>query len=251
MHHLLFSGRGADHPIARADARLKLVCALTLLAMVISSPGRAFPLLVSLLSLGLCLTLGVGPRTLLIRFSEPLFIAATLLLLKLFFSGSIPLFTLHFAGIELVGYRDGLAQGMLIASRVTGAVSVLAAVGFSTEFTELMAAFSWLRVPQLLIDLSLFAWRYLFLLFEDAQVVYLAQRNRLGYAGWRRGLRSLGTLTGVLVIKAFDNSQQITTAMVQRGYDGELPLLRHKPFVTAELCLSCLFLAGMGLVRSL
>jgi cobalt/nickel transport system permease protein len=101
-------------------------------------------------------------------------------------------------------------------------------------------------MPRGFVEVALFAWRYLFVLFDDAQVVYAAQRNRLGYANYRRGLRSFGTLAGALVIKAFDNSQQITTAMVQRGYDGNLPLLRHKPFRTVEIAWSLLFVAVLG-----
>ena len=95
----------------------------------------------------------------------------------------------------------------------------------------------------------MFAWRYLFLLFDDAQVVYAAQKNRLGYAGYRRGLRSFGTLAGALVIKAFDNSQTVTTAMVQRGYDGTMPLLRHRPFKFAEVVASLCIVVGMGILR--
>jgi len=51
---------------------------------------------------------------------------------------------------------------------------------------------------------------------------------------------------GALVIKAFDNSQTITTAMVQRGYDGSMPLLRHKPLRVKEVALSMTFLLAMG-----
>lgn len=249
MHHFSRQTVDASHWISRVDPRVKLLSAMALLGMVISCQAVAFPLLVSLLCLGLCRGLGVSAKTFALRFSEPAFIAATVLVLKLFSAGSVPLFSLHLAGFELVGHRDGLMEGVHIASRIAGGVSILALVGFSTPFTELMAALSWLRVPQVLIDVALFAWRYLFLLLEDAQVVYQAQRNRLGYVGYRRGLRSFGTLAGVLVIKAFDNSQSITTAMVQRGYDGAMPMLLHKPFVAAEVALSFLFIAGMGIIR--
>jgi cobalt/nickel transport system permease protein len=116
----------------------------------------------------------------------------------------------------------------------------------------MMAALAWLRLPRGFIEIALFAWRYLFLLFDDAQVVYSAQKNRLGYVGYRRGLRSFGTLAGALVIKAFDNSQNITTAMVQRGYDGTMPLLKHKPFRVAEVLVSLLVIVVMGVMwRSL
>jgi cobalt/nickel transport system permease protein len=251
MHHLSPHIGGQSHSISRVDPRVKLVTALALLVMVISSHGIGFSVLVAILCLGLCLSIGVSAKTLALRFSEPLFIAATILILKLLFSGAVPLFSLHVAGFELVGHRDGLLEGVRVASRIVAGASLLAVVGFSTPFTELMAALSWLRVPQVLIEVALFAWRYLFLLLEDAHVVYNAQKNRLGYVGYRRGLRSFGTLAGVLVIKAFDNSQSITTAMTQRGYDGQMPLLLHKPLQAAEVISAIVVVIALGAVRVL
>jgi cobalt/nickel transport system permease protein len=251
MHHFTRQLHDGSHPVSRIDPRVKLLSAVALLVMVISCRGIAFPVLVAVLCLGLCFSLGISLRTLAFRFSEPLFIAATVVLLKLFFAGSVPLFSLHVAGFELTGHSDGLLEGVRIACRILGGVSLLAAVGFSTPFTDLMAALSWLKVPQVLIDIALFAWRYLFLLLEDAQVVYNAQKNRLGYVGYRRGLSSFGTLAGVLVIKAFDNSQSITTAMVQRGYDGDMPLLLHKPFKAAEVAFALVLVLGMAALRAI
>lgn len=250
MNHFRTHSCHADHPLRRLDPRVKLACALALLVMVISCQGVVFPLLVGIASLALCLHLGTPPRILALRFSEPLFIALTVLVLKAFLSGNDPLATLPLGGYQLSVYRDGLAAGGLIASRIAGGVTLLAVVGFSTPFTELMAAFSWFRVPQVLVDVALFAWRYLFLLMEEAQVVYNAQKNRLGYVGFRRALSSLGTLAGVLVIKAFDNSQSITTAMVQRGYDGTMPASLHRPLRVVEVASACCFLAAMAALRS-
>ena len=246
MRHTLHQSHAADTLLTLIDPRVKLVSALALLVMVISSRGFLFPLLVGGLGLAFCLGMGIRLRLLAVRFAEPLFIAVMIVVLKLFFVGHEPLFSLHLAGFDLVGHRDGLQEGLLIAGRIGGAVALVAAVGFSTPFTELMAALSWLRMPRGFIEVALFAWRYLFVLFDDAQVIYAAQKNRLGYAGYRQGLRSFGTLAGALVIKAFDNSQQITTAMVQRGYDGNLPLLRHKPFQAAEIVWSALFVVVLG-----
>ena len=109
-----------------------------------------------------------------------------------------------------------------------------------------LAALAWLRLPRGFIEVTIFAWRYLFVLADDAQVIHAAQRNRLGYVGIRRSCRSLGTLAGALVIKAFDSSQTMTIAMTQRGYDGTLPLMKHKPFRTFELLASMLFVAVMA-----
>jgi cobalt/nickel transport system permease protein len=245
MHQLTRQMDKTDHWLTRLDPRVKLLSFLFLLAMVISCRGFAFPLLLAAVSLALCPALGVRPGLLLVRFAEPLFIAVMVIILKLFCSGSTPLFSLHIAGFEAVGHRDGLMDGLFIASRIFGAVSLTALLGFSTSFTDLMGALAWLRAPRGFIEISLFAWRYLFVLFDDAQVVYAAQKNRLGYAGVLRGVRSFGTLAGTLVIKAFDNSQSIAVAMAQRGYDGNMPLLRQKPFRITEILCSIGFLLVM------
>ena len=34
--------------------------------------------------------------------------------------------------------------------------------------------------------------------------------------------------------------------MVQRGYDGNMPLLKHRSFKLSEVAASALFLVGMG-----
>lgn len=251
MRHTLQHSTPFSHPLTLLDARIKILAALALLIMVISSHSMLFPLAAAFAGLALCLSSGVRVRILLLRFAEPLLIALMVILLKLFFSGAIPLFTVKLAGLTIVGHSDGLREGLLIASRIAGAVSVVAAAGFSTPFTEVMGSLAWMRLPRGLIEVMVFAWRYLFLLFDDAQVIHAAQRNRLGYAGFGRGLRSFGTLTGALVIKAFDSSQTMTTAMVQRGYDGTLPIFRHKPLRVGEALPALLLVICMGVLWGL
>lgn len=248
MHRFERETTAKSHLLNRIDPRVKLISVLALLMMVISGRGFLFPLLIGAVSLGLCLGLGITPKRLFTRFAEPAFIASMVVLLKLFCSGTLLLFSIRIFGLEITGHRDGLMDGLFIASRIGGAVSLVALLGFSTSFTDLMAAFSWLRVPRGFVEVTMFAWRYLFVLFDDAQVVYAAQKNRLGYVGFFRGLRSFGTLTGALVIKAFDNSQTITTAMTQRGYDGNMPLMGQRPLRFRELALSLTFLLAMGVV---
>jgi len=246
MRHFHSQTAVTRHALTGIDPRVKLLAALAMLVMVVSHRGTGFPLLAAGLGGGICLFLRVRPRLLLLRFAEPLFLAGMVLLLKSLFSGSEPVWSTSVLGLEIALHRDGFHEGLRIACRITGAVAVVAAVGFATPFTELLAALAWLRVPRGLIEVTIFAWRYLFVLADDAQVIHAAQRNRLGYVGLQRGIRSFGTLAGALVIKAFDSSQAMTTAMVQRGYDGTLPLLQHKPFRPVEVVPAVAVVTLMG-----
>ncbi len=153
-----------------------------------------------------------------------------------------------FLNINISGYKDGLMDGLMIAVRIMGAVSIVTVMGFSTPFTEFIAGLSWLKVPKGFIEILMFAYRYIFVLFDDAMVIYNAQKNRLGYSNIRRGLGSFGILTGSLMLKAFEHSHNITVSMIQRGYDGNMPILKHKPFKLSEVVVSVLAITAMGIV---
>jgi len=237
-----------DNMLSRVDARVKLLVALTILIMVLSYRGFALPLLVTSICLFLCIKMRIPLKVFILRFSEPVFIASIIILLKFFFSGNDVMFSVNIMGIKLAGHRDGLMDGLMIASRIVGAVSIIAVLGFSTPFTEFIACLSWLKVPKGFIEILMFAYRYIFVLLEDAMVIYSAQKRRLGYLSIRRGLSSFGTLTGSLIIKAFDHSRNITTAMIQRGYDGSIPMLKHKPFKAGEIIASAVVITVMGFV---
>lgn len=237
-----------DHILSKIDARIKLLVALTILAMVLSYKGFALPLLVTSICLFLCIKMKIPLRVFMLRFSEPVFIASIILLLKFLFSGNDVMFSANIIGFKISGYKDGLVDGLMIASRILGAVSIVAVMGFSTPFTEFMAGLSWFRVPKGLIEIVMFAYRYIFVLLEDALVIYNAQKNRLGYSSMRRGLNSFGVLSGSLILKAFEHSQNTTVAMVQRGYDGNMPMLRHRPFQASEIVISALCIIALGLV---
>lgn len=235
-----------EHLLSRIDARVKLLVAIIILIMVLSYKGFVFPLFVVSLSLVLCIRMKIPLRIFILRFSEPMFIALVLVILKFLFSGDDEIISLNLLGIRIAGYRDGLADGLMIASRIIGAVSIVAVLGFSTPFTEFMAGLSWFRVPKGFIEILMFAYRYIFVLLEDAMVIYNAQKNRLGYSSIRRGLSSFGILTGSIVFKAFEHSQNITVAMVQRGYTGDIPIAMHRPFKMGDIATAILIIAVMG-----
>lgn len=230
------------------DARIKLIFAILLLGLVLSYTGIFFPVFVILVSILTCIRLRLPLRVFLLRFSEPLFIASILILLKFFFTGKNAMFMMNFANFTITGYSDGLREGLMIACRILAATSIVALLGFSTIFTELIAALSWLKIPRGFTEILMFAYRYIFVLFEEAQVIYNAQKNRLGYSNARRGLSSFGVLSGSLVLKAFEHNQNLTVAMVQRGYDGNIPTLKHKPFKLHEVILSALVITILAFI---
>jgi cobalt/nickel transport system permease protein len=237
-----------DHFLSKIDVRAKLIVVIALLIMVLSYKGIMFPLLIAASCFLLCVKMRIPARVLFLRIAEPLFLAGMVLLLKLLFTGHEVFFTASLFGLKISGHRDGLIQGLTIASRIIGGVSIVMAFGFATPFTELLSGLSWLRMPKQFVEIMMFAYRYIFIFLEDGMTIYNAQKNRLGYAGMRRGMRSFGTLAGSLVIRGFDQSQKTSEAMIQRGYTGDMPVLKCSPLRFGELAVAAVFIIFAGAI---
>ena len=115
-------------------------------------------------------------------------------------------------------------DGGLIASRVLGSVSVIVVLCMVTLAGDIFSALRWARLPRTWVELAMLMYRYIFTLFEQATSVLSAQKIRLGYAGLRRSLRSMGNLGGVVILRSIDQAERTHEAMVARGYEGLLPI---------------------------
>ena len=191
-----------DNWLTRVDARVKVSSALLLVIINLWS-GSVISSIIFTVSI-LCLAiLRIPVRTIFFRLLEPFGVAGVAILVKIYFAG-----------------WPGIYDGILIASRVLGAVSIILLLSMTTPVDALLKALTWFRVPRTWTDVALLTYRYIFVLLEDAYVVYSAQRVRLGYLGVRRSFNSFGTLAGAIVIRAYDQAIATSQAMRLRGYVG-------------------------------
>lgn len=229
---------------ALIDVRIKLGLLAGLLVLVLTNKGFLFPLIILMLCCAVSFILKVPARRFFIRMAEPLFIIFVLLFLKSL-SGKDALFQINFIGLDFYIYKEGFLDGIKLSLRILAAVSAVSVFGFSTPYAEILGGLLWFRIPRPLVEISMFALRYLKSFFEEANVIYGAQKNRLGYSSLRCSLNSFGILAGSLAIKAFDQAQATSTAMVQRGYDGKTACL-FKPAKAPgkwELALAGIFIS--------
>ena len=174
--------------IRRMDARAKVIASAACLVLAVASPNSAVPVTVGIVCFALLLVSGTPVKAVLFRISEPLFFALVIVLLKTFLTPGTPLARLELFGLKLSLSAQGLHAGLHIMARVFGAVFVVLFLTMTTPVHKLLSAAARLRVPKALVELSLFAYRYVFVLLDDAVTIYQAQKIRLGYAG-RGGVR--------------------------------------------------------------
>lgn len=109
-------------------------------------------------------------------------------------------------------------------------VGCLYFLSLSTPVPELLDALRRARVPEVVGDLAVLIYRYIFILFATFRSMRDAAASRLGYAGPVRSLRTTGRVYGGLLAHSFRRAQACFDAMESRCYDGGIRFLtREKP----------------------
>ncbi|SHF06655.1 cobalt/nickel transport system permease protein [Caldanaerobius fijiensis DSM 17918] len=123
--------------------------------------------------------------------------------------------------------KKGVATGILLFSRSLSIVSCLYFISLTTPMPEFMSVLKKMKVPSLLLDLMELIYRFLFVLIETAEQIYISQDSRLGYISFKTALNSLAYLISVLFIKSYTNAEQLYIAMESRCYNGDIRLLEN------------------------
>jgi cobalt/nickel transport system permease protein len=122
-------------------------------------------------------------------------------------------------------------DSILVATRLflksLASVSCLYFLTLTTPVFEVLSVLRKLKVPKLFIELMGLIYRFIFVLLDTANMIYISQNSRLGYSTMRNSYNSLGKLISALFISSYKRSQDIYTAMESRCYDGDINLLEN------------------------
>lgn len=229
--------------IHRLDARVKVIFTLAFVLFLSLAPARAWPAYILFLSLVLSAAvlsrLGIGfvqKRALL---ALPFALAA----LPLIFTGPPPTVLLPvFPGLQLSYSPDGLGRFASIALKSWISVQAAILLAATTRFPDLLFALQQLRVPKIFVAIVGLMWRYLFVISEEVLRLLRARASRSaslpgarragGSVAWRA--RVTGGMAGSLFLRSLERSDRVYSAMLSRGYNGELPAAESTPLAPAD-----------------
>lgn len=205
-----------DSPVARWDARWKLAAVLAVVGGVAAldhvAPAAA-ALAAGLLLLRVSRLPGRWVRGRLALFA----------LAAVPFLAVLPV-TLPGPGWDVgpvrVSERGLLAGAAVVLRCVAVGAFALVLIGTAPPHHTLAAAHR-LRVPGLLVLLTLLAYRYAFVLGDELRRLRVAVRVR-GFRprADRHGYRTLGHVTGAVLVRGAERADRVAAAMRCRGFDG-------------------------------
>lgn len=133
-------------------------------------------------------------------------------------------FSATFACVSLLSGTIDRAIGIPVKSFLS-ALGVLLVVA-TTPLPQILKAMESLGAPRMAILVIQFLYRYLFVIFEQAQHMRLAAMCRGGFGGGHRSkFKAAAGALAVLFGRSYERAEGIHQAMLARGFDGQLRLL--------------------------
>ncbi|MBU3143715.1 cobalt ECF transporter T component CbiQ [Clostridium sp. CF012] len=135
-------------------------------------------------------------------------------------------------GFSILNVKFGCTSESIIESikvlfRSLAAVSCLYFLSLSTPIVELLSVLKKLKVPKLFVELMSLIYRFIFIILETVNMIYISQNSRLGYSNLKTSYNSLGKLIGALFLSSYKRSQDMYTALESRCYDGDINVLEN------------------------
>jgi len=149
---------------------------------------------------------------------------------------------------RLIASSEGILYVFSITLKANAIIlSTIALIGTIPLF-KLSHALRHLRVPEKLVHLFFFTYRYITVLHRDYFLLHNAMKVR-GFvpATTIRTYKSYAYLIGMLFVKSYDRSKRIYQAMLLRGFHGSFPILYHFKIKRKD----CFFLIFMFFVTVL
>jgi cobalt/nickel transport system permease protein len=238
--------------VHRLDPRTKVIAALLFILAVSLTPFGHFAAYALLLTyvLAAAALAGVGAGYVLRRSVVALPFALAAVTLPFTVPGE-PLATLPlFGGIRVSDAGTVRFVSILVKSSISVQMAILLVA--VTSVPDLLWALRALRVPEPLVAITGFMYRYLFVLLDETSRLLRARAARSAAVEGQRSGGSLlwrgkvaGRMVGSLMLRSLERSERIYQAMTARGYAGQIrvlkvPRLRQEDIVA--LCVVVIFL---------
>ncbi|MDP3104745.1 MAG: cobalt ECF transporter T component CbiQ [Candidatus Methanoperedens sp.] len=230
MIHSTIDTIAHTNKLRHVDTRLKVVFAITTLLITVASTSPIPPILAFLTATILILfPAKIKLRTYLLLLLTPLFFGlVSLLLMSLFFGyADSPLYSFDILSHTFVVQREGVNMGLLVASRTFAGSACLFFLALTTPMTELFSGLRWLRIPEVVIELAMIIYRYIFVFLEEAERMWLASQMR-GESNFRTKIEVFSMLACTLFLRTIHQGEKLFVAMNSRCYDGETNSLCYR-----------------------
>jgi cobalt/nickel transport system permease protein len=237
---------------------VKLVVSLAMIVAITAlPPGAWISYLLCLTSIVFIVGLSSVRPVLIIKRSLVAIPFALVAFTLIFTIEGTPLTSVRLGNWSATATREGAIAFVSILIKAWLSVLVATLLVTTTKFPGVVAAMRSLRVPKVIVSVVSFMYRYIFVIADEALRLHRAREARsanprgesVGSIGWRA--KVLGGMIGSLFLRSYERSERIYSAMLSRGFDGELRTLRERKLSARDVLIVGAFAVYLSMLVAL
>ena len=214
MHLELDEFADRDSPLHRWDPRYKLAgLALILFAFSFVTDLRLLPAM-GAAAAAICILSRLPAGFFWRRMRYPGFFLLMLAVILPLFTGETVLLRLG----PLAVRQEGLMHLLLVAGKFVCILLVSLVLFGTARFLTTVRAMRHLGLPEALVDMALFSYRYIFKIGDDLRRMQTATTLRGFQSRNPRAMGTLAALAGSLLVRSYEQTDRVYRAMILRGY---------------------------------
>lgn len=224
----------------RLDPRVKIVTLLPYIIVVAVMNEITYPAIALLISTLMIIITRIDTKKLLNRMAV---VNTFILLLWFFLPFSYPGNTVFSIG-PLTATQGGFLFALSITLKANAIVLATIAILGTSEVFSLAHALVHMKMPKKLVYLFFFFYRYISVLHEE----YTTLKRAINVRAFRpktttHTYKTYAYLVGMLIVRSYDRSQRIYSAMLCRGFTGKFPIITHFHMHTRDYVFSVFMLS--------
>ena len=149
-----------------------------------------------------------------------LIISIIMILLNFSHNKEIFLYSIKIGNLYVGVTNESLKSAMHSFFRALSCLTCIYFIMLTTPFYQLIFVFKKLHLPDVVLEISMLMYRFIFIFMEEVSDIRKSQELRFGYINLKNGYNSFGLLVSMLFKRMMIRYDEMSIALDMKLYDG-------------------------------
>ena len=149
-----------------------------------------------------------------------LIISIIMILLNFSHNKEIFLYSIKIGNLYVGVTNESLKSAIYLFFRALSCLTCIYFIMLTTPFYQLIFVFKKLHLPDVVLEISMLMYRFIFIFMEEVSDIRKSQELRFGYINLKNGYNSFGLLVSMLFKRMMIRYDEMSIALDMKLYDG-------------------------------
>lgn len=130
------------------------------------------------------------------------------------------LYSINIGSLYIGVSNESIVSSTRLFFRALSCLTCIYFIMLTTPFNQLIFVFKKLHLPDIVLEISMLMYRFIFIFMEEVSDIRKSQELRFGYINLKNGYNSFGLLVNMLFKRMMIRYDEMSIALDMKLYDG-------------------------------